>query len=240
MEYTRAMRRLLVASLVVIQAGTCFAEEAAESPVVTAGPRTCPAVALTYDLCPVRGSSGLDTDLIEFLMSKEIPATFFMSGKWITRHDPAVRQLLGVPSFEVGTHGNVHAHLTLHDPAFQAREIAEPGAMLKSKYGHQAKLFRPPYGEFNDVTLEVVKSLGLQVIMWTIESGDPDPSLSAEAIVTRIKKRLKPGSIIVLHANGKGRHTKQVTQDLITTVLPDKGLKPMTVSDLLSCHQPID
>jgi hypothetical protein len=76
--------------------------------------------------------------------------------------------------------------------------------------------------------------------MWTIESGDPDPSLSAEAIVTRIKKRLKPGSIIVLHANGKGRHTKQVTQDLITTVLPDKGLKPMTVSDLLSCHQPTD
>ena len=241
MEYTRAMCRLLVASLVVIiQAGPFLAEAAAEGQVVTAGPRACPAVALTYDLCPVRATPGLDAELLDFLMSKEVPATFFMSGKWITRHDPAVRQLLGVPSFEVGTHGNVHAHLTLHDPAFQAREIAEPVAVLKSKYGHQAKLFRPPYGEFNDVTLEVVKFLGLQVIMWTIESGDPDPSLSAEAIVTRIKKRLKPGSIIVLHANGKGRHTKQVTQDLITTVLPDKGLKPMTVSDLLSCHQPTD
>jgi peptidoglycan-N-acetylglucosamine deacetylase len=235
------MRHLLVASLAaIVQAGACFAEEAAESPVITAGPRACPAVALTYDLCPVRAMPGLDTELLDFLTAKEVPATFFMSGKWITRHDPAVKQLLAVPFFEVGTHGNVHAHLLLHDPEFQAREIAEPVVMLKSKYGHQAKLFRPPYGEFNDVTLEVVKSLGLQVIMWTIESGDPDPVLSADAIVTRIKKRLKPGSIVVLHANGKGRHTKQVTQDLITTVLPEMGLKPMTISDLLSCHQPGD
>ena len=235
------MRHLLFASLVLVAgAGAFLAVEASESQVVTGGPQTCPAVALTYDLCPVRATPGLDTELLDFLTANEVPATFFMSGKWITRHDPAVKQLLAVPFFEVGTHGNVHAHLLLHDPEFQAREIAKPVTMLKSKYGHQAKLFRPPYGEFNDVTLEVVKSLGLQVIMWTIESGDPNPALSADAIVTRIKRRLKPGSIIVLHANGKGRHTKQVTHDLITTVLPDKGLKPMTVSDLLSCQPPAD
>jgi hypothetical protein len=76
--------------------------------------------------------------------------------------------------------------------------------------------------------------------MWSIVSGDPDPSLSADAMSARIAKRLKPGSIIVLHANGKGRHTKQVTETLITTVLPDKGLRPMTVSDLLSCRRPGD
>ena len=40
----------------------------------------------------------------------------------------------------------------------------------------------------------------------------------------------------MLHANGKGKHTREVTTALATTVLPDKGLTPLTVSDLLRCN----
>jgi peptidoglycan/xylan/chitin deacetylase (PgdA/CDA1 family) len=225
--------------LLIIGVSASLLVNPVEGQVITAGPKSCAAVALTYDLCPVKDSPGLDIDLIEFLKNREVPATFFMSGRWIVRHDAAVKELLAVPSFEVGTHGNVHAHLPFHDAEYQTREIARPVAMLKSTYGHRATLFRPPYGEFNDATLEVVKTLGLRFIMWSIESGDPDPSLPADAILTRITRLLKPGSIIVLHANGRGRHTKQVTETLITSVLPDKGLRPMTISDLLSC-QPAD
>ncbi|HNV25634.1 MAG TPA: hypothetical protein PKI21_05165, partial [Nitrospira sp.] len=104
-------------------------------------------------------------------------------------------------------------------------------------YGRPATLFRPPYGEYNDETVDAVKALGLRFILWNIESGDPDPTLSAEAILTRVQKRLKPGSVIVLHANGKGKHTREVTEALAEHLLPDKGLTPMTVSDLLRCNQ---
>jgi hypothetical protein len=51
----------------------------------------------------------------------------------------------------------------------------------------------------------------------------------------RIEKRAKAGSIVVLHANGKGKHTRQVVEHLTADILPRKGLKPTTVSDLLSC-----
>ena len=142
-----------------------------------------------------------------------------MSGTWIKGHDPAVRQLLAVPYFEVGTHGNVHVHLSLHEADSQAREISGPVTMLKATYGHQATLFRPPYGEFNDATVALVKSLGLELILWTIKSGDPDPSLSAEMILTRLKRQLRPGSIIVLHANGKGRHTRERIEQRGATLL---------------------
>jgi peptidoglycan/xylan/chitin deacetylase (PgdA/CDA1 family) len=96
-------------------------------------------------------------------------------------------------------------------------------------------LFRPPFGEYNEVTVDVVKALGLRLVRWNIESGDPDPSLSAEHILVRIEKRAKAGSIVVLHANGKGKHTRQVVERLTADILPSKGLKPTTVSDLLSC-----
>ena len=205
------------------------------SQVVRAGPPACPAIALTFDLCPVRKGAGYDQALVDYLIEHKIPATFFMSGRWIAKHDPEVEQLLGIGFFEVGTHGEVHAHLPMQSADEQRNEILGPVKLLSEHYAHEAVLFRPPFGEYNDVTVDVVRTLGLRFIQWNIESGDPDPTLSAEQIVARIDKRAKGGSIVVLHANGKGKHTRQVIQRLTTEVLPRKGLTPTTVSDLLAC-----
>jgi peptidoglycan/xylan/chitin deacetylase (PgdA/CDA1 family) len=156
----------------------------------------------------------------------------------MAKHEPEVGHLLGIEFFEVGTHGDVHAHLPMHNADEQRREILGPVKILQDHYAHTATLFRPPYGEYNDVTVAVVQLLGLQFIQWNIESGDPDPTLSAEQILSRVTKRAKPGSIIVFHANGKGKQTRQVIEQLATKVLPQKGLKLMTVSELLNCTPP--
>jgi peptidoglycan/xylan/chitin deacetylase (PgdA/CDA1 family) len=158
-----------------------------------------------------------------------------MSGKWMAKHGAEVKHLLDLDFFEVGTHGEVHAHLPMHDADEQRAEILSPVKLLQARYGHDATLFRPPYGEYNDVTVAVVNMLGLQFIQWNIESGDPDPTLSAGRILLRIAKRVKPGSIIVLHANGKGKQTRKVIEHLTREILPAKNLRPMTVSELLDC-----
>lgn len=211
----------------------------AQAEVIRSGPPACPAIALTFDLCPVRKGTGYDKALIDYLIDHRIPATFFLSGRWMAKHDAEVERLLEIGFFEVGTHGEVHAHLPMHSDAEQRREILGPVKLLSEHYAHEAVLFRPPYGEYNDVTVDVVKTLGLKFIQWNIESGDPDPTLSADQILARIERRAKPGSIVVLHANGKGKQTRQVVERLTADVLPRKGLKPVTVSELLSCKQPV-
>jgi peptidoglycan-N-acetylglucosamine deacetylase len=224
----------------ILLAGTSGLLSSAQSAaqVIKSGPPTCPGVALTFDLCPVRKGSGYDQPLMDYLIAHRIPATFFMSGKWMAKHEPEVDHLLGLGFFEVGTHGDVHAHLPMHDADEQRTEILGPVKMLQEHYAHEATLFRPPYGEYNDVTVAVVNMLGLRFIQWNIESGDPDPTLSAEQILTRVAKRAKPGSIIVFHANGKGKQTRHVIEQLTSDVLPRKGLQPMTVSELLNCTPP--
>ena len=182
----------------------------AQGEVIKSGPPACPGVALTFDLCPVLDGSGYDQALIDYLIEHKIPATFFLSGRWIRKHDDQVKELLRIPFFEIGTHGEVHAHATL---------------------------FRPPYGEFNDETVEAVQALGLQLILWNIESGDPDPTLSVEKIDARLKRLVRQGSVIVMHANGKGKHTREVVEDLAQQLLPQRGLTPMTVTDLMNCKQ---
>jgi peptidoglycan/xylan/chitin deacetylase (PgdA/CDA1 family) len=175
---------------------------------------------------------------MDYLVEHQIPSTFFMSGKWMAKHEQEVSHLLGIEFFEVGTHGEVHAHLPMHDADEQRVEILGPVKVLHERHAREATLFRPPYGEYNDLTVHVVKTLGLKFIQWNIESGDPDPTLSPEQILARVSQRAKPGSIVVFHANGKGKHTRQVIERLTSDVLPQKGLTPMTVSELLNCRAP--
>jgi len=207
-----------------------------QAQVIKSGASSCPGVALTFDLCPVRRGAGYDQALIDYLIEQKIPATFFMSGTWMTKHDEQVKALLQIPFFEVGTHGEVHAHLPLHSADEQKQEILGPVRLLKTKYGRDATLFRPPYGEFNDDTVNVARALGLQFILWNVESGDPDPMLTAKRIEDRLKQLVRKGSVIVMHANGKGRHTYEVVQDLHQHLLPERNLTPMTMSDLLICN----
>lgn len=228
------LQRLLLGALFAATPGP-FVPVDGVAQVIKSGPAQCPGVALTFDLCPVRKGSGYDQSLMDYLITHRIPATFFMSGKWMAKHEPDVDHLLGMGFFEIGTHGDVHAHLPLHNTDEQRAEILAPVKVLQEHYAHKATLFRPPYGEYNDMTVAVVQLLGLQFIQWNVESGDPDPTLSAEQILTRVAKRAKPGSIIVFHANGKGKHTRQVIEQLTSDILPGKGLQPMTVSELLNC-----
>jgi len=229
---------LLIPSLSLTLLPTAALPPLTQAQVIKSGLPACPAIALTFDLCPVRKGTGYDKALVDYLIERKIPATFFMSGRWIAKHDPEVEQLLEMGFFEVGTHGEVHTHLIMQNADEQREEILGPVKILSEHYAHEAVLFRPPYGEYNAITVDVVKSLGLRFIQWSIESGDPDPTLSADQILSRLEKRVKSGSIVVLHANGKGKQTREVVQRLTAEVLPRKGLKPMTVSQLLSCTQP--
>jgi peptidoglycan-N-acetylglucosamine deacetylase len=184
-------------------------------------------------MCPVRSGSGYDEALIRLLLDQRIPATFFLSGRWVETHADQVKALLAVPFFEIGTHGQAHAHLPLLDPAAQREEIRQAVTLLRSRYGVAAPLFRPPYGEYDDRTVDLVRELGLTFILWDRVSGDPDPRLSSEQIVERLIGRPRNGNIIVFHANGKGRHTRTVVEAVYQELAVKKGLQPVTVSNLL-------
>ena len=226
--------RLSLIIATIVGFSVAFASGTGLAQVIREGPRSCKAVALTFDMCPVREGSGYDEPLVRTLIEKKIPATFFLSGRWMAKHDAEVRALLAVPFFEVGTHGQVHAHLPELDEEQQRREIMQPVTLLRSKYGHHTALFRPPYGEYNEATVHLAEVLGFRFILWNVVSGDPDPHLSEAEIFNTVKRRARSGSIVVMHANGKGRHTREVVDDLYDDLVVGQGYRPVTVSSLLN------
>jgi len=228
-------------ALCVVLAGAVLSSPNGAAQVITSGPSSCKAVALTFDMCPVLEGNGYDAPLIDLLVERRIPATFFLSGRWIAKHEAEVKQLLAVPFFEIGTHGQVHAHLPGLDAARQRAEIIGPVALLEKRFGYRGSLFRPPYGEYNDTTVEVTRALGLRFILWNVVSGDPDPHLSQARMLDELRARVHRGSIIVFHGNGKGRHTRAVIDELSQELVQQKGLQPVTVTGLLDrCNASTD
>ena len=61
-------------------------------------------LALTLDAC----GGEYDEELVAFLIRERIPATLFLTGRWIDRHPREAAALAQNPLFEIANHGNNH------------------------------------------------------------------------------------------------------------------------------------
>lgn len=100
----------------------------------------------------------------------------------------------------------------------------------------QLKLFRFPFGTCHKQALKEVYKQGQLPIQWNIVTGDPAFGQSARRIASIIKQRVKPGSIIIAHANGRGRNTARALPLFIPDLLK-KGYQFVTVSELLAAGE---
>lgn len=214
-------------------------------------------VALTFDLCENPDEiSGYDAEIVDALRRANVKATFFPSGKWLLDHRERAEQLLADPLFQVGAHSWTHRNFRLlkeddvkADLALDlladrsmrqslgAKACYQPGS---SDMGASARLsfFRFPFGTCTAESLKAVNDAGLLAIQWDIPSGDPARGQSAEAIRKGVAASAKPGSIIVMHANGRGWHTAEALPLLIED-LRKRGFEFATVGEMLAKGQPI-
>lgn len=215
-------------------------------------------VAFTFDLCEQHGEiAGYDGGVFDYLRAENIRATVFAGGKWMRSHTKRTAQLMTDPLFEIANHSEAHRNLRLLDAANMQTEIRGPQqsyeaarkalAVTQCAASHpdamrsvasRLSLFRFPYGACNAASLAAVNDAGLLAIQWDLSSGDPDPRLSAQAIADGILHRVKPGSIVVMHGNGRGWNTAAALP-LVVPKLKALGYKFLTVSELLARGKPV-
>ena len=51
--------------------------------------------------------------------------------------------------------------------------------------------------------------MGLKAIQWDVSSGDPWIGQTPERMTKAVLDSVKPGSIVLFHANGRGWHTSR-------------------------------
>ena len=167
-------------------------EEAARGLGVTIGVRTRePVVALTFD----DGPHPQDTPaMLEVLGRHGARGTFFFLGKPASRQPELVARVAAA-GHAIGSHGWDHTSFALATARHRRAQLRWTADALRP---HAAALFRPPYGEITPAGRLDALRCGHRVVCWDALAEDwrSDPP---ELLVDRVLRRLRPGSIVLLH-----------------------------------------
>lgn len=168
------------------------------------GPMVTPnAVALTFDDGPWPGST---ERFLAVLARLHVPATFFAIGDQVER-SPQLVEAEVAAGMVVGDHSWDHPEVPPFGslPADRTRaEISRPIDAL-ALGGVRPTLFRPPGGSYSTTTMDAARSLGLRIVLWSVDPADWTPGITAKAIVQRVLSNIRAGSIVLLHDGGGDR-----------------------------------
>ena len=209
------------------------------STVLFSGPRDQPRVALTFDACSSIRTRPFDRPVVDALLASDAPATFFLGGRWMLYHAEETRWLASFPQFELAIHGFAHAHMQRLPMPVVREDLRTNQQILYSLTGRLADFFRPPYGEYNERLVDIAAELGIIAVNFDLTAGDADPTISANRLATYVIEQVRPGSIVVMHANGRGKHTAAVLPQIIAGIRA-RGLELATVGQLLWPEPPAE
>ena len=182
-------------------------------------------VAISFDC-----AWGVDyTDkLLEIMKEEDVTCTFFTVEFWAKKH-PDYLKKISEAGHEIGTHSATHPYMSKLSKDTIIRELTSSSKAISDVTGKKVELFRPPYGDYNDLLIETAEQLGLYTIQWDVDSLDWK-DLSASEIANRVVSRVKNGSIVLFH--NQGLHTHESLRNIIRT-LKSKGYSFLPIGKMI-------
>ncbi|MSS84269.1 polysaccharide deacetylase family protein [Actinomycetaceae bacterium WB03_NA08] len=149
-----------------------------------------PCVALTFD----DGPAARTPEVLEILASHDSAATFYLLGVNAANYPEIVKQIADSGN-ELGNHSWGHPDLTTLGPAGVVEEIQSTNQAIADASGITPATMRPPYGSFNQQTLDAA---GMPAMRWSIDTNDWQKPGVGE-IVNRAVNPAIPGDVILIH-----------------------------------------
>ena len=178
---------------------------------------------LTFDDGP---NEPYTSQIIEYLNSKKIKATFFVVGECAKKYPKTIKKIHD-SGHSIGNHTKSHKFFNYIKTPAMKKEIQENQAIIKRITGEEPKLFRPPWLFRNPILLKSVKKLGLKPISGVFCHSLEVFQIDAQQIAKAAIKKAKPGQIIIFHDgyNAKGANRTQTVEAVKQTVeeLTKKG-----------------
>lgn len=183
-------------------------------------------IAFTFDACGGEKGSGFDKDLINFLEKEQIPATLFITGKWIDAHFADFKNLSSDTLFEIENHGLNHKPCSINgrsqygiqgtqsvSEAFD--EIEANARKIEAITGHRPRYYRSATAFIDEASVRMAQKLGITPISFQVLSGDAVPHTPTSVIENNVLRTVKPGALIIMHLNHPEWNTCEAMQNLV-------------------------
>lgn len=188
---------------------------------------TEPKIALSFDAA--WGNEDTQT-ILSILRENDVKVTFFMTGGWVSSYPEDVKSILA-DGHDLGNHSEHHKDMATLDTSQQKEELLTVHDRVRALTGYEMRLFRPPYGSYNNDLVRTATALGYHTIQWNVDSLDWK-DYGADQITDTVcnHPQLGNGSIILCHNGAK--YTPQALDTMIKT-LKEKGYTFVKIADLI-------
>lgn len=185
-------------------------------------------VALTFD----DGPGPFTGRILAILRRTRTPATFFQVAKNLDENPDPARATTLLDRVEIADHTYTHHSLLTMTYRQQEDELISSAATMESQGEKVPRLFRPPYGAFNQDTEKLMLTRGMAMILWSVDSQDyARPGV--DRIVENVVSAVTPGAIVLMHDGGGDRSETVAALPHIIRRLRHKGYGLVTVPELL-------
>jgi len=183
-------------------------------------------IAFTFDACGGKNGSGYDRELIDYLRAENIPATMFVSGKWIDSQFPVFINLSRDSLFEIENHGLDHRPCSIEgEGAYGIKgtsniaeafdEIEANARKIEAITNHRPLLYRSATAFIDEACVRMAGKVGIKVISYQILSGDAVPFTPEYVIEENVLRNISPGAIVIMHFNHPEWNTKEAMEKIV-------------------------
>jgi peptidoglycan-N-acetylglucosamine deacetylase len=184
-------------------------------------------IALTFD----DGPGPYTPEVLAVLRRTHTPATFFEVGVLEQYFHASTSEIVAMGD-PIGDHTQLHAPMSELSRRNQRQEILEDASAIGQYGAPFPRLFRPPYGMWNDTTLALLRHYRMLMVLWTVDTNDYRRP-GVPAIVDAAVDGARPGAIILMHDAGGDRSQTVEAVPVIIRDLHRRGYKLVTVPRLL-------
>jgi peptidoglycan-N-acetylglucosamine deacetylase len=189
-------------------------------------------IALTFD----DGPGPYTPQVLSVLLHKHVPGTFFEVGVLEKYFHDSTAQIVA-RGYPIGDHTESHAPMSKLSAAEQRSQLLQQVSATGDYGAPFPRLFRPPYGLWDNTTLSILKGFRMLMIMWTVDTSDyREPGVAA--IVQSAVTGARPGAIILMHDAGGNRTETVEALPIIIHKLRARGYHLVTVPRLLLDNPP--
>jgi peptidoglycan/xylan/chitin deacetylase (PgdA/CDA1 family) len=189
---------IIFAFLTLIGFGVALPRMRFFGPFVCQGGTERRCVALTFDDGPDPASTPA---LLDVLRDARVETAFFCVGERVAANPELARRIIREGHL-LENHSYAHRNTTnFFTLARLQSELERTQQVIRDSTGAVSRWFRPPMGLSNPRVFRAARRLGLKVVGWTargLDTREADPA----RVVARIRRRLRPGAIILLHDGG--------------------------------------
>ena len=140
-------------------------------------------------------------DILDTLDKYKIKSTFFLVKFWIDKYPHQVKEIYN-RGHEIGNHSATHPNMSTLSREQIIEEINSTGQAIFELTQEEPILFRPPFGDYNDLLIQTCRELGYYPIQWDIDSLDWK-ELGVQSVVDTVTRNVESGSIVLFHNNAK-------------------------------------